>query len=184
MQYTAKKKYLTTNAWLLQFQSSVHRYKSMIKGQCSSIITPTIPSCFKELAQTRPSICWLYIYYPVQNQRMDAYIHWLADKCLWSLMDDNLLCFGFLRLTCSANPETAVTCTCGHFNQVAFAITNSSYISIIRPTTILNLCPLLTGANSRKEDVHHSMLCTNPCNIHCNYRQLQRHWDLLWTGKR
>ena len=142
-------------------------------------------SILLQTASTDTCIHLLAIYYLVQNQRMDAYIHWLADKCLWSLMDDNLLCFGFLRLTCSANPETAVTCTRGHFNQVAFAITNSSYISqIIRPTTILNLCSLLTGANSRGKDVHHSTLCTNPCNIHCNYRQLQWHWDLLWTGKR
>ena len=38
-------------------------------------------------------------------------------------MDDNcVLDFIYQRLTCSMNPETVVTCTCGHFNQVVFAV--------------------------------------------------------------
>ena len=38
-------------------------------------------------------------------------------------MDDNcVLDFFIERLTCSMNPETAVTCTGGHFHQVVFAV--------------------------------------------------------------
>ena len=38
-------------------------------------------------------------------------------------MDDNcVLDFFNYRLTCSMNPETALTCTHGHFSQVVFAV--------------------------------------------------------------
>ena len=40
-------------------------------------------------------------------------------------MDDNCMCFGIFLIkvsTCSMDPETAVTCTHGHFNHVVFAV--------------------------------------------------------------
>ena len=43
---------------------------------------------------------------------------------------------------------------------------------------------LLTGASSREKDVHHSTLCTKPCNFHFNTCHLQWYWHLFWTRSR
>ena len=54
------------------------------------------------------------------------------------LMDDNnKLCLGnsLIKLSaCSMNPETAVTCTCGHFNPVVFAVNIATLRTVIVPS--------------------------------------------------
>ena len=43
------------------------------------------------------------------------------DKIMRELMDDNCV-WNFFNQTISMDPETAVTCTSGHFNQIIFAV--------------------------------------------------------------
>ena len=64
------------------------------------------------------STCWLLSGSEQDNsQQMDG-IYWLADKCLYIEHCEGGDCvFGSL-ITCSMNPETAVTFTHGHNNQV------------------------------------------------------------------
>ena len=54
------------------------------------------------------------------------------------LMDDNnKLCLGnslIILSACSMNPETAVTCTCGHFSSVVFAVNIATLRTVIAPS--------------------------------------------------
>ena len=52
--------------------------------------------------------------------------YYLVERC--ELRDDNcVLAFFNNRLTFSMNPETVVTCTHGHFNQVVVAVNKYSH---------------------------------------------------------
>ena len=55
-----------------------------------------------------------------------------SDEIVRELMDDKL-CLGInlaILPTCLMNPETAVTCNRGHFNQVFFAVYNCMHTDI------------------------------------------------------
>ena len=110
--------------------------------QLSSINPLIISSSFKELCTTdifllaskHQFICshLLHGFYLVLNQIIASRWtgkHWLADKCsasclnldgLWGSWWMIIVFWNFFNYTtpCSTDLETAVTCTCGHFNQV------------------------------------------------------------------
>ena len=105
---------MTTSAWLLQFQGSLNRYLNSIKLQRSRASTDTCQQAnlYKFIGN-----------YPVRTgslncQQMDAYINWylLAGRqvslpALWIVK--GLIVFLISLITCSMDPETALTFTHG-----------------------------------------------------------------------
>ena len=101
----------------------IEQVGSMIKGASKHTLSSINPSNFKDPAQTLVSNLYQFIgNYPVPNQIISSrwmHMNWylLASRKAWwivgggggELIDDNCV-----LITCSMNPETAVTLTTGH----------------------------------------------------------------------
>ena len=113
---------MTTSAWLLQFQGLLNRWVVPLKKFHKHNCHPSTSSQFHLASQTLSS------YAPLSDAWMHMNWYILASGqvsllALWSFMDlMGVIVFWIGLITCSMNPGTAVTFTCGHFNQVVLAV--------------------------------------------------------------